>query len=285
MFSRFISILPKFSKKILTKSNIISNQKVFSVQSFRSTLKTQQLSHNQKFSKILSGALLLGGLITFYKPNEISCKSLEEIEAKLQKVINEQGEESEEAMKLYYELGFFYMHKGQKEESLETFRRYLKTMKKKFGTESGEFSQALVQVASVFTFFSNFPFAIESLREALQIQKKLYGEQNKHVAQCYMNLGVVFSLVREYDAAVDQLRKAYFLFRNVEPESSHLIGLSLSTLARTLKLAGKREEALNAYEALHELQLKQVGKNYPESQVVQSAISELKSQLKPNVLN
>jgi len=278
MIRRFIS---SFSKSQQLFKPIHSNFSSFKVVSRKTTNIINNLTLKKTFTRSNIAKSLFGAFIAIGSYNIVQCKSLEDMQSQLEKVVKEQGEESEEALKLCYEIGFYYMHRGQKDECMAAFRRYLKLIQKKFGAESGEFSHALVQVASVFTFFHNYPLAIDTLQQGLKLQKKIYGDWNKHVAQCYLNLGVVFSLMKESDAAIFHLEKAYALYARLEPRENHFIRLSLSTLASVLRTSGKKEHALKIYEALNEMNLREFGKDHPENKIIQTAIQDIKNQLKP----
>jgi len=279
MIKRFVSFSSsKFSQYLFKKP-----QAHFSSFAANASKNSTTVFAKSNIAKSLLGTFVVVGTYNLFRASIIAhCKTLEEMQNQLEQTIKEHGEESEEALKLCYEIGFYYMHRGQKDECMAAFRRYLKLIQRKFGAESGEFSHALVQVASVFTFFQNYPLAIDTLQQGLKLQKKIYGDWNKHVAQCYLNLGVVFTLMKEYEAAIVHLEKAYNLYVRLEPRDNHFLRLSLSTLANAYKTSGKKEQALKIYEALHEFNLREFGKDHPENKMVQSAIQELRNQLKPS---
>jgi tetratricopeptide (TPR) repeat protein len=205
------------------------------------------------------------------------CESLEIMQERLQQAIVEGGEESDKAIKLQFDISFWFMNHGMQEESLAALEKYLTLIKKKYGVRSNEYSRALTQVGSVYTFFNNHLKAIATLEEALEVDKLIYGEEHRYIGQAYFNLGALQSMNGQNEKAIKNLEKSVEIYDMVQP-GDHLILTSLHSLAHLYKKLGLHEKAYQTFKKLFELNDKKYGANYIPN--VNVEISKIMEELK-----
>lgn len=204
----------------------------------------------------------------------VNCESLEIIQKRLASAIESEGEESENAIKLQFDISFWYMNQGMKEESLSALAKYLTLVKKKFGTRSNEYSRALTQVASVYTFFKNYPKAISALEEALEVDKLLYGEEHRYIGQAHFNLGTLQSMNGFTEKAIKNLERSVEIYDMVQP-GDHLVLTSLHSLGHLYKKEGNHQKAYKTFKKLYELNDKIYGSKYSPNQEIAKIMEEL----------
>lgn len=158
-----------------------------------------------------------------------------------------------------YNIGQTCHQLGRLSDSLVYYKQFLAIARSAFGDDSKDVALVLKGIAEIHHEQGDLKLALECYKKALQAQSASCGTVSADVATTLNKLGNLCYEMKDFATAMKHYQNGLKIERDVlVPNHPHII-ITLTNIAHIHKQLGEHEQALNAYDKVHEMQIKANG--------------------------
>lgn len=257
-------MLNRFFAKTFTKSPYFKHPTTFFQKGFstcRPYFGNHHFYHNHHkrgfcrsiFWKVLVPGTLVYGLYTYTRDDKTETqgdrvnKLIEDFKAELQKVIEEKGEDSREASRIYHALGVSLSSLKYYDEGLKYLDKAIE-IGKKVADDGITYAKSLTEAAHTHASKGEMEKSLKLLNDSLDIVKKTYGENSKEAGVCLNTIGATYIRVQDYKKATENLQVAYSILQRTDGEDGIETIACLYNLSEAHKRSGEKALSIRVLE-------------------------------------
>ncbi len=173
------------------------------------------------------------------------------------------GEENQDIVAYYNNLGMSYASKGAYKEAIKYYKKALNINRKYYGEEHVKIAILYNNLGSTYWNVKEYDKAIDYYEKALFIDKKCHGDEHSNIATRYNNLGSAYRSKGVYDKAIDYCYKALNIILKYHGEEHPKIGACYNNLGSVHRARGEYDKAIDYYKKGLIIDKKHYGEKHP----------------------
>ncbi|CAF1173538.1 unnamed protein product [Adineta ricciae] len=165
---------------------------------------------------------------------------------------------------VYNHLGNIKYQKGQYEEAITLFRKFLELRLMSSSPNHPDVATSYNNIGAAYSAMGDYPKALSSYEQALKIQLQSLPPHHPDVASSYNNIGNAYSHMGDYPKALSSHEQALKIREQSLPPNHPDVASSYNNIGNAYSDMGDYPKALSSHEQALKIQLQSLPPNHPD---------------------
>ncbi|CAF1179339.1 unnamed protein product [Adineta ricciae] len=187
-----------------------------------------------------------------------------DIAERICRVLIDETPSADSASHVYNSLGNIKYHKGQYEEAITLFRKFLELRLMSSSPNHPDVATSYNNIGAAYSAMGDYPKALSSYEQALKIREQSLPPNHPDVATSYNNIGNAYYNMGDYPKALSPYEQALKIqLQSLPPNHPH-VAASYNNIGNAYSDMGDYPKALSSYEQALKIREQSLPPNHPD---------------------